>query len=71
MKQLEVQEDPNTGELFIELSNELLTETGFAVNDTIEWIDNNNGSWTMRKIQPQQESYHAFIARKYKETDNK
>ena len=52
MKQLEVQEDPNTGELFIELSNELLTETGLAVDDTIEWIDNNNGSWTMRKVQP-------------------
>ena len=71
MKQLQIQEDPDTGELFIELSNELLTELGLAINDTIEWIDNNNGSWTMRKVYERQESYHAYIARKYKEPDDK
>ena len=69
MKQLEVKEDIQSGELYIELSNELLTEAGLKLNDTIEWIDNKNGSWTMRKVQPQQESYHAFIARKYKLKD--
>lgn len=68
---LEVKEDISTGELYIELSDELLDESGFAINDTIEWIDNKNGSWTLRKVkpQPQQESYHAFIARKYKLKD--
>ena len=71
MNEVRVKEDLKSGELYIELSNELLDEAGLKINDAIEWIDNKNGSWTLRKVQEQQEphhwSYHTYIAKKYKQ----
>lgn len=43
-----VQEDDN-GELFIELPSELLAETGWKEGDTIEWVEGDNGSYTLIK----------------------
>ena len=37
------------GEFFIEFSEEFLREIGWKEGDTIEWIDNHDGSWTMKK----------------------
>ena len=37
------------GEFFIEFSDEFLREIGWKEGDTIEWIDNHDGSWTMKK----------------------
>ena len=39
----------NDGEFFIEFSEEFLREIGWKEGDTIEWIDNHDGSWTMKK----------------------
>ena len=39
----------NDGEVFIEFSEEFLREIGWKEGDTIEWIDNHDGSWTMKK----------------------
>ena len=44
-----VEEDPETGELLLPFSDELLEQVGWNIGDTIEWIDNNDGTWTMRK----------------------
>lgn len=41
-------EDEN-GDVILPLGEELCNEIGWKVGDTIEWIDNGDGSWTMRK----------------------
>lgn len=46
---LEVQEDPETGNLFLEFPVELLNQMGWAEGDDLEWIDNKNGSWNIKK----------------------
>jgi len=44
-----IEEDPETGELLLPFSDELLEQVGWKIGDTIEWIDNKDGTWTMRK----------------------
>jgi hypothetical protein len=44
-----VEEDKETGELMLPFSDEMLAEVGWAEGDVLEWIDNKNGSWTLRK----------------------
>jgi bifunctional DNA-binding transcriptional regulator/antitoxin component of YhaV-PrlF toxin-antitoxin module len=38
-----------TGELFIELPPDVLDAAGLKEGDTIEWIDNKDGTWTLKK----------------------
>lgn len=45
---LEVQENSD-GELFIELNDEILDAAGLKIGDAVEWIDNNDGSYTLQK----------------------
>jgi hypothetical protein len=45
---LDVQENEQ-GEQFIEFPEDFLKETGWKEGDAIEWIDNHDGSWTMKK----------------------
>ena len=43
-------EDPDyPGELFLDLGHELCESLGWSTGDTIEWIDNKDGSWTLQK----------------------
>lgn len=43
-------EDPdNPGELLLDLGNDLCTELGWEVGDTLEWIDNKDGTWSIKK----------------------
>lgn len=51
---IELQRDEN-GDLILPLSDELCAEAGWNIGDTIEWIDNNDGSWTMRKKEMKKE----------------
>ena len=44
-----LEEDPETGDLILPLSDEILAGTGWKTGDVLEWIDNENGSWTIRK----------------------
>jgi len=41
--------DPETGELILPLDNEIFDETGWEIGDTLEWIDQKDGSWLLRK----------------------
>lgn len=43
-----VEEDEN-GDQYIPFTDEQLAEAGWKEGDTIEWIDNGNGSWTLKK----------------------
>jgi hypothetical protein len=44
-----LEEDTETGDLILPLPEDLMQSTGWDIGDTIEWIDNKNGTWTMRK----------------------
>jgi len=45
---LDVQTAPN-GELFIELNDDILESSGFKIGDELDWEDNKDGSWTLKK----------------------
>ena len=46
----QVVEDPDhPGELFLDLGLELCAQLGWQVGDTIEWIDQKDGTWLMTK----------------------
>jgi len=46
---LAVEEDPATGDAVLNLPDELLTQAGWREGDVLNWIDNNDGSWTLVK----------------------
>ena len=50
---INVEEDPETGDLILPLNDDILEETGWKTGDSIDWIDNKDGSWTMKKIESQ------------------
>ena len=45
-----LQDDPETGDLIMPLSDEILESAGWGEGDTLEWIDNENGTWSLRKL---------------------
>ncbi|MDA9374082.1 AbrB/MazE/SpoVT family DNA-binding domain-containing protein [bacterium] len=53
---LVVQEDPTTGELFIELPERLLRQLGWKEGDGLEWLEQPDGSWAINKIIEDEES---------------
>lgn len=46
---LQVQEDPQSGQLIIEFPPELLNQVGWAVGDDLEWIDCKDGSYWIKR----------------------
>lgn len=46
---LDVKEDPDTGDCILEFPDDFVESTGWKEGDIIEWIDNGDGSWTMKK----------------------
>ena len=47
---VQVVEDPeDPDQLLLDLGTELCEQLGWAVGDTVEWIDNKDGSWTLTK----------------------
>lgn len=49
-----VEEDPETGELVLPFSKEILEQLGWQEGDTLEWNDNSDGTWTLIKVTPSQ-----------------
>lgn len=45
-----IQEDPNTGELVLPFTEQMMQAAGLKLGDNVEWIDNGNGSWSIVKI---------------------
>jgi len=46
-----VLEDPdNPGELALDLPDALLVSAGWAIGDTLDWKELEDGSWTITKI---------------------
>lgn len=44
-----LQEDPDTKELILPFTDEILEAVGWRPGDVIVWKNNNNGSWSLRK----------------------
>ena len=50
MPHVQVVEDPvNPGELLLDLGLELCAQLGWQVGDTVQWIDQKDGSWLLQK----------------------
>jgi DNA-binding Xre family transcriptional regulator len=50
-KTVQVIEDPdNPEELLLDLGTELCAELGWKVGDTVQWIDNKDGTWQLIKL---------------------
>ena len=44
-----LEEDSESGELILPLSDEMLEGSGWVEGDVIEWIDNKDGTWSLIK----------------------
>ena len=49
-----VQEDPENGDAILEFPDDLMLEAGWKEGDTLDWIDNKDGSYTLKKKEPTQ-----------------
>ena len=47
---IQLETDEN-GDLILPLSDELCAEAGWKIGDTIKWIDNGDGSWSLKKME--------------------
>lgn len=46
---LTVEEDPETGECILQFPEDLLEAADWKEGDTLEWIDQGDGSWQLKK----------------------
>lgn len=42
--------EDGSGDLVLPLPSDLLEVAGWKEGDTLEWIDNNDGSWIIQKV---------------------
>ena len=47
---MEVQEDPDTKELYLELPQGMLDKMGWKQDDLLEWVENPDGTWMIIKV---------------------
>jgi len=50
-KTITLVEDEDTGDLILPIGDELMAEVGWEVGDTLDWVDNKDGSFTIMKKQ--------------------
>jgi len=46
---VEIEQDPVTGDLMLPFPSDLLNQMGWSEGTDLSWIDNQNGSWTIKK----------------------
>ncbi len=44
-----VEEDPETKELVLVFPDEVIEQVGWQPGDTLQWIDNKDGTWTLTR----------------------
>lgn len=49
METLTVHEDPQSGDLYLQFTDDLLEKLGWEPGDSLAWIDNEDGTWTLKK----------------------
>ena len=45
-----IEEDPETGDLILPLPEDMLQLQGWVEGDTLEWLNNGNGTWSLQKV---------------------
>lgn len=45
-----VEEDPETGDIVLPLPQDMLDQVGWVEGDTLDWIDNKDGTWSIQKV---------------------
>jgi hypothetical protein len=55
---LTVQEDPETGELYLPFPEDVMDKLGWVIGDTLTWTKNDNGSFTISKKVEDQEQHN-------------
>ena len=45
-----VEEDPETGECILPFPEDFLAEASWKEGDTLNWIENKDGSWSLEKL---------------------
>jgi hypothetical protein len=45
-----LQEDPETKDMMLPLDDEIMQELGWDIDDIVEWVDNKDGTYTIRRI---------------------
>jgi hypothetical protein len=45
-----IEEDPETGDLILDIK-EACEALGWKEGDTIEWVDNKDGTWCIQKVE--------------------
>ncbi len=51
---LEIKEDPENGDAILEFPDDFMEDAGWKEGDTLDWSDNKDGTWTLKKIEPTQ-----------------
>ena len=46
--------EDGSGDLVMPLPQEMLDQVGWVEGDTLEWIDNKDGSWSIQKVKDEQ-----------------
>lgn len=46
---LNVEKDPETGDLVVPIPQEIMEEIGWTTGDNLIWTDNKDGTWTVSK----------------------
>jgi len=46
-----IEEDPETGDAILPLPQEMLDQVGWNPGDNLNWIDREDGSWEIRKVE--------------------
>jgi hypothetical protein len=42
--------DDDSGDIVLPLPQDMLDQVGWTEGDTLEWIDNKDGSWSIQKV---------------------
>ena len=45
-----LEEDPETGEIILPFPEDFLEQAGWKEGDTLNWIDNKDGTWCLEKV---------------------
>jgi hypothetical protein len=43
--------DNESGDVLLPISDEMMEAAGWNLGDDVEWVDNGNGTWTIKKIE--------------------
>ena len=46
-----LEEDPDTKDLLLPFPQDLIEQTGWEIGDTLQWIDNKDGTYSIVKLE--------------------